>query len=171
MTSRIVICALWLFVTTAVACTPSETATSEPPPAQPLPTALPPATASASASAKPAPAGPIVTPSGLEIEDLRPGSGAEAHAGDRVTVQYVGTLTDGSEFDSSRKPGRSPFVFKLGAGQVIKGWDEGVVGMRVGGLRRLKIPGDLAYGQRGHPPQIAPNATLVFEVELLDVKP
>lgn len=152
-------------------CTPNETPVANVPPTtvEPIPSALPPAIATANASAKPTP-GPIVMPSGLELEDLRAGTGTEARSGDSVSVHYVGTLTDGKEFDSSRKPGRSPFVFKLGAGQVIRGWDEGVAGMRVGGLRRLRIPSDLAYGDRGHPPVIPPKATLVFEVELLEVK-
>ncbi len=105
---------------------------------------------------------------GLEIEDLREGTGAEARAGQRVTVHYVGTLTDGSKFDSSRDRGEG-FTFKLGAGQVIKGWDQGVAGMKVGQLRKLTIPAELAYGTRGFPPVIPPNATLVFEVELLAV--
>jgi FKBP-type peptidyl-prolyl cis-trans isomerase len=104
----------------------------------------------------------------LQIEDLRPGAGAEARAGSRVTVHYVGTLTDGSKFDSSRDRGEG-FTFKLGAGQVIKGWDQGVAGMKVGQLRKLTIPPELAYGARGFPPVIPPNATLVFEVELLAV--
>jgi peptidylprolyl isomerase len=105
----------------------------------------------------------------LKVEDLRPGTGAEALAGKTVTVHYVGTLTDGSKFDSSRDRGEG-FVFKLGAGQVIQGWDQGVVGMRVGQLRKLTIPPHLAYGERGYPPVIPPKSTLVFEVELLDVR-
>jgi FKBP-type peptidyl-prolyl cis-trans isomerase FkpA len=104
----------------------------------------------------------------LQIEDIRPGTGAEARAGQRVTVHYVGTLTDGSKFDSSRDRGQG-FTFKLGAGQVIKGWDEGVAGMKIGQLRKLTIPPELAYGARGFPPVIPPNSTLVFEVELLAV--
>lgn len=104
----------------------------------------------------------------LEIQDLKPGTGAEATAGQRVTVHYVGTLTDGSKFDSSRDRGKG-FTFQLGAGQVIKGWDQGVAGMRVGGVRKLTIPAHLGYGARGFPPVIPPNATLVFEVELLQV--
>jgi FKBP-type peptidyl-prolyl cis-trans isomerase FkpA len=106
---------------------------------------------------------------GLQIEDLRPGTGTEAQAGDSVTVHYVGTLTDGSKFDSSRDRGEG-FTFKLGAGQVIKGWDQGVAGMKIGQLRKLTIPAELAYGARGFPPVIPPNSTLVFEVELLAVK-
>ena len=107
---------------------------------------------------------------GLQIDDLRPGTGAEARPGNNVTVHYVGTLTNGTKFDSSRDRGQG-FAFKLGAGQVIKGWDQGVAGMKVGQLRKLTIPPELAYGTRGFPPAIPPNSTLVFEVELLDVKP
>jgi FKBP-type peptidyl-prolyl cis-trans isomerase len=105
----------------------------------------------------------------LQIENLREGDGAEAKAGTSVSVHYVGTLTDGKKFDSSRDRGQ-PFNFKLGAGQVIKGWDQGVAGMRVGAMRRLTVPPQLAYGDRGFPPVIPPGSTLVFEVELLDVK-
>jgi FKBP-type peptidyl-prolyl cis-trans isomerase FkpA len=105
----------------------------------------------------------------LKIEDLKVGTGAEAKAGKNVSVHYVGTLTDGSKFDSSRDRG-SPFEFQLGAGMVIKGWDQGVAGMRVGGKRKLTIPPELAYGMRGFPGVIPPQATLVFEVELLGVK-
>lgn len=104
----------------------------------------------------------------LQIEDLRVGDGEEAKAGANVTVHYVGTLTDGKKFDSSRDRGQG-FVFRLGAGKVIKGWDQGVAGMKVGGLRRLTIPPSLGYGERGFPPVIPPASTLVFEVELLGV--
>jgi len=106
---------------------------------------------------------------GLQVEELRPGTGAEASAGKTVTVHYVGTLTNGNKFDSSRDRGKG-FTFKLGAGQVIKGWDQGVAGMKVGQLRKLTIPPELAYGTRGFPPAIPPDSTLVFEVELLEVK-
>jgi len=105
----------------------------------------------------------------LQIEDLRPGTGAEAKPGQTVTVHYVGTLTNGQKFDSSRDRNEG-FSFKLGAGMVIKGWDQGVAGMRVGQLRKLTIAPELAYGARGFPPVIPPNSTLVFEVELLGVK-
>src|SRR5262245_41981077 len=106
----------------------------------------------------------------LVIEDVKLGEGAEAKAGQTVTVHYVGTLTDGKKFDSSRDRGNQGFSFKLGAGQVIKGWDQGVAGMKVGGLRKLTIPPDLAYGDRGFPGAIPPRSTLIFEVELLGVR-
>ena len=108
-------------------------------------------------------------PSGLVKEDLEAGEGTEATSGTTVTVHYVGTLTDGKKFDSSRDRGQG-FTFRLGAGQVIKGWDQGVAGMKVGQVRKLTIPPHLAYGDRGFPPVIPPNSTLVFEVELLGVK-
>ncbi len=105
----------------------------------------------------------------IQIENLREGTGAEAAAGKTVTVHYVGTLTNGSKFDSSRDRGEG-FTFKLGAGQVIAGWDQGVAGMKVGEVRKLTIPSHLAYGDRGFPPVIPPKSTLVFEVELLSVR-
>jgi FKBP-type peptidyl-prolyl cis-trans isomerase FkpA len=106
------------------------------------------------------------TASGLKYEDLVVGTGAEAKAGQSVTVHYTGWLTDGKKFDSS-KDRKDPFVFPLGAGRVIKGWDEGVQGMKVGGKRKLTIPPGIGYGPRGAGSVIPPNATLVFEVELL----
>lgn len=155
----------------AAACTPSELpVTNAPPPAAettPIASALPPA--SAPSVTKPALANVTVLPSGLEIEVLRQGSGDVATNGSTCVMHYVGTLVDGKEFDSSRKRG-TPFEFRLGAGMVIQGWEEGIRGMREGELRRLKIPPDLAYGKRGHPPVIPPESTLVFEVELLEVK-
>ena len=106
------------------------------------------------------------TPSGLIIEDVTIGSGFEASAGQEVTVHYTGWLTSGEKFDSSKDRG-DPFVFPLGGGRVIKGWDEGVQGMKVGGKRKLTIPPALGYGAHGAGGVIPPNATLVFEVELL----
>lgn len=110
----------------------------------------------------------VTLPSGLQYEDLQVGDGPSPQAGDRVTVHYTGTLTDGQQFDSSRDRGR-PFQFKIGVGQVIKGWDEGVASMKVGGRRKLIIPADLGYGERGAGGVIPPNATLLFDVELLGV--
>jgi FKBP-type peptidyl-prolyl cis-trans isomerase FkpA len=108
-------------------------------------------------------------PNGMEFIDIQVGTGDEAQSGKQVTVHYTGWLTDGKKFDSSRDR-RDPFQFALGRGQVIKGWDEGVQGMRVGGQRRLVIPPSLGYGQRGAPGAIPPNATLIFDVELLKVQ-
>lgn len=105
----------------------------------------------------------------LVITDIKVGTGATAEAGKTVVVHYTGTLTDGKKFDSS-KDRNQPFTFHLGAGEVIKGWDEGVAGMKVGGVRKLVIPPELGYGSRGAGGVIPPNATLNFEVELLDVK-
>jgi FKBP-type peptidyl-prolyl cis-trans isomerase len=104
----------------------------------------------------------------LLIEEIQVGTGAEAVAGNKVSVHYVGTLTNGTKFDSSRDRGK-PFEFSLGAGQVIKGWDQGVAGMKIGGKRKLTIPPHLGYGARGAGGVIPPNATLIFEVELLKV--
>jgi len=108
------------------------------------------------------------TGNGLIYEDITPGEGTEATAGRMVSVHYTGWLTDGSKFDSS-KDRNDPFTFPLGAGHVIKGWDEGGRGMKEGGVRKLTIPPQLGYGARGAGGVIPPNATLVFEVELLKV--
>ena len=105
----------------------------------------------------------------LEIEELVIGTGAEAKKGQTVSVHYTGWLTDGKKFDSSKDHGR-PFAFALGRGQVIQGWDDGVAGMKVGGKRKLTIPPEMGYGREGYPGAIPPNATLVFEVELLGVR-
>jgi FKBP-type peptidyl-prolyl cis-trans isomerase FkpA len=110
----------------------------------------------------------IKTPSGLVIEELIEGSGVAAGPGQKVSVHYTGWLTNGNKFDSSKDRG-DPFIFPLGKGHVIKGWDEGVAGMKVGGKRKLTIPPSLGYGSRGAGGVIPPNATLVFEVELLSV--
>ncbi len=115
-------------------------------------------------------AGPGLTlPGGLGVKDISVGTGPAVKSGDTVTVHYVGTLTDGKEFDSSRKHGQ-PFTFEVGKGRVIKGWEQGLVGMKVGGRRKLTIPSDLAYGDRGMSGAIPPKATLVFDIELLSIK-
>ena len=111
----------------------------------------------------------VKTSSGLQYVDLVVGSGREAHAGETATVHYTGTLVDGTKFDSS-KDRNKPFSFRLGAGHVIKGWDEGVEGMKIGGTRKLVIPPELGYGARGAGSTIPPNATLNFQVELLDLR-
>ncbi len=130
----------------------------------------------AQTAAKPAASGPtkvtgapIKTASGLEYWDIKVGTGAVAQPGHQVKVDYTGWLTNGKKFDSSVGTGH-PFDFLLGGGQVIKGWDEGVAGMKVGGKRQLRIPPDLAYGAKGAAGVIPPNATLIFDVQLIDVK-
>jgi len=112
---------------------------------------------------------PTKTPSGLEYWDIKIGTGPTAQTGQQVKVDYTGWLTDGKKFDSSVGTGK-PFDFMLGASQVIKGWDEGVVGMKVGGKRQLRIPPNLAYGAAGYPGAIPPNATLIFDIRLVEVK-
>ncbi|GJL69563.1 MAG: hypothetical protein NPIRA06_21980 [Nitrospirales bacterium] len=111
----------------------------------------------------------VTTTSGLQYVDLALGSGRQAHAGETAIVHYTGTLTDGTKFDSS-KDRNEPFSFRLGAGRVIKGWDEGVEGMKIGGIRKLVIPPQLGYGSTGAGSAVPPNATLIFEVELLDLR-
>jgi FKBP-type peptidyl-prolyl cis-trans isomerase len=110
-----------------------------------------------------------VTESGLQIIDIEVGTGDEVQAGQTATVHYTGWLADGTKFDSSLDRGQ-PFAFPVGAGRVIAGWDEGVVGMKVGGKRRLIIPPDLAYGPQGRPPLIPANAELTFDIELLGIQ-
>lgn len=127
--------------------------------------ATPAQSASPSGTPNPALAGGITA---LKVEDERAGSGAGAKSGDVLTMNYRGKLLDGTEFDASY--GREPFRFELGAGRVIKGWDEGIKGMKAGGKRRLTIPASLGYGATGSPPKIPGGATLIFEVELLKIE-
>src|SRR5262249_6894721 len=105
----------------------------------------------------------------FKAEDVVVGTGKEAKDGDTVKVHYTGTLKNGSKFDSSRDR-NEPFEFTLGQGKVIKGWDKGVIGMKVGGKRTLTMPSDLGYGDKGSPPKIPPRATLLFDIELIEVK-
>jgi protein-disulfide isomerase len=119
--------------------------------------------------ATPAAPAPVAAATSLGIKDVTVGKGREVKAGDKVKVHYVGTLTDGTEFDQSKKRGQ-PFAFEVGRGVVIKGWDQGLLGMKVGGKRKLTIPPDLAYGDRGVPGTIPPKSTLLFDIELLEIE-
>ena len=123
---------------------------------------------SASASAAPAATAPAVVVTELKKEDSAAGKGPACKTGDTVKVHYTGTLMNGTKFDSSRDRDE-PFQFTLGKGEVIKGWDEGVVGMKKGGKRKLTIPSDKAYGPSGRPPSIPPNSPLIFDVELVEI--
>jgi peptidylprolyl isomerase len=153
-----------------VTATPTETATATPTPT---------VTATATVTATPTPTGKatpadgnkkvVTTASGLKYTDVKVGTGATPKTGQTVIVHYVGTLENGTKFDSSRDRGQ-PFSFIIGKGEVIKGWDEGLSTMKVGGRRDLIIPAKLGYGERGAGGAIPPNATLLFDVELLDVK-
>lgn len=163
--------------TTPPATQPAQPATPATPPATPTtpPATTPPAPAPATPPAAPAPpqkpegTKTVTTESGLQYEDLTVGDGPSPTKGQAVVVHYTGTLTDGTKFDSSRDRNQ-PFTFTIGVGQVIKGWDEGVLSMKVGGRRKLTIPADLGYGARGAGGVIPPNATLIFDVELIAVK-
>jgi len=140
-----------------------------PEPQESAPVNAPSAVPVAAASSAPEVAGSAqAAVTSLVKEDLSPGKGAAAKTGDTVRVHYTGTLLDGKKFDSSRDR-NEPFEFTLGKGMVIKGWDEGIVGMKPGGKRKLTIPSDMAYGKRGSPPVIPPDATLIFDVELMEV--
>jgi FKBP-type peptidyl-prolyl cis-trans isomerase len=153
-----------LFVTSALSVTVAcQRRVEEPESRVVAPVASSQAPAASSGAAAPA------KPAGLVKEDEKVGTGPEAKAGDHVVVHYTGRLTDGTKFDSSLDR-NEPFDFTLGAGQVIKGWDQGVAGMKKGGKRKLTIPSDLGYGKTGSPPKIPPDATLVFDVELLEIK-
>ncbi|NUP11979.1 MAG: FKBP-type peptidyl-prolyl cis-trans isomerase [Polyangiaceae bacterium] len=151
---------------TSAASTPATPAASAS--ADPLPSSQPIATTSPLESTAPASEGQELR-SDLSIQEIAPGAGRQATKGNKLTVHYVGKLANGLEFDSSRKRG-TPFTFELGAKHVIEGWDRGLVGMRVGGQRRLVIPPALGYGARGAPPNIPPNAVLVFDIELVAIE-
>lgn len=138
-------------------------------PSSPATNPAPKPTAAPSPTTAPSPPVPATPDAPLGIVDVVVGKGQEAKAGDSVLVHYTGTLKDGTEFDSSRKRNQ-PFPFTLGKGMVIKGWDQGVAGMKVGGKRKLTIPPGLGYGARGAGGKIPPNATLLFDVELVEIK-
>lgn len=171
---KIVLSTVLALAATAAAAQGDEAAkkpTSKPAPAKPAtakPATAKPAAAPATGPSKVTGEG-TKTASGLQYWDVKTGTGKEAQNGDSVMVNYTGWLTNGQKFDSSI--GRAPFeVSPLGSAPVIKGWNEGIVGMKVGGKRQLHIPPDLAYGQRGFPGAIPPNSTLIFDVELLSIK-
>jgi peptidylprolyl isomerase len=140
-------------------------------PAAPTATKVTPSSGERNIATKPKiPKASGAAPKTLKVEDLIQGNGAAAKSGDKISVRYVGVLfTTNKEFDSSWKRGKAPFQLTLGQGQVIQGWDQGLVGMKVGGRRRLTIPPDLAYGAQGQPPTIPANSTLVFDVDLTKI--
>jgi peptidylprolyl isomerase len=161
---------------TTTATTTSATVTATPTvttPATPTPTVTTTVTAKPTPTPTKTPADKnqkvVTTPSGLKYTELKVGTGATPKKGQTITVHYVGTLENGTKFDSSRDADK-PFEFAIGTGSVIKGWDEGLSTMKVGGRRQLVIPAKLGYGEQGSPPVIPPNATLIFDVELLGVK-
>lgn len=163
ITRLLIIAAISTGVSGMIACTKSSTEPAQQTGATTANTTAPAAQTAAESTAE------STAATALKMEDLKVGTGAEAVAGKTVSVHYTGWLTDGKKFDSSLDRGQ-PFEFQLGAGQVIQGWDKGVAGMKVGGKRKLTIPSDMGYGARGAGGVIPPNATLVFEVELLGVK-
>jgi len=157
------------FVSINVWAAQEETTTPAPAPKAPSSTQKSAAPASGAGAAHPRAAAPMTTtPSGLQYRDLVVGKGPLPKQGDTVVVNYTGRFTNGKVFDTS--VGKKPFEFRLGRGEVIKGWDEGVASMHVGGKRKLVIPPDLAYGSAGYPGAIPPNSTLTFNVELLGIK-
>jgi peptidylprolyl isomerase len=173
--AAILVCTLVLVIAqlttrpTEVSAAPApEAPTVQVAPATQAAPAIPAATLASAQDLEPLPSDYTTTPSGLEYRDIKVGDGATPTPRQLVSVHYTGTLTSGKKFDSSRDR-NEPFTFPVGAGRVIKGWDEGVASMQVGGVRELRIPPNLAYGSRGVPGVIPPNSTLVFEVELLDV--
>ncbi len=176
---RTVLALLALSALAAAACGYPDPYAGSPPVANesPGPTTTPSATAGTDDFSLCKSASAITYPDGLKVADLKAGTGDAAKKGQNATVQYTGWLTDGTSFDSSRKPGRTPFTFQVGQSQVIAGWDEGVPGMKVGGKRCLTIPSALAYGPQGQTDPttgaqtIPPNATLIFQIELESLAP
>jgi len=165
MKRLILMLACSLVLATVLAAQAPSAQTPEAPAATPQKTSTSPATSTTP------PAAPLITTgSGLKYQDLVVGKGPVPKLGDAIVVNYTGKFTNGKVFDSSLLPGRKPFELHLGRGEVIKGWDEGLSTMHVGGKRKLIIPPELAYGQRGYPGVIPPNSTLTFEVELLKIK-
>ncbi len=157
---------LWLCV---AGCSPAPATPPAPPPAKPtLPTPPPPPTED-EAETEDDGGDMRVTDTGLGIEEMKEGTGPEAKEEDKVTVHYVGRLESGKVIDDSRKRGE-PYTFRLGDGKVIAAWDEGVIGMQVGSVRRLTVPSKLGYGERGKMPDIPPNALLEFEIELMSIE-
>jgi peptidylprolyl isomerase len=172
----VVVCALVLLVAQLTNTTPAIAASAQDlmPSSQSSQTTVAPSSAPTSQptstmTTKPAESDFTTTPSGLKYRDMVVGTGSSPTSGQTVTVDYTGTLTDGKKFDSSRDRGQ-PFDFRIGVGQVIKGWDEGVSTMKVGGRRELVIPPELAYGSRAVGGVIPANSTLIFDVELLSAK-